>query len=355
MAEGEGGDAEDKTEAATPRRLERAREDGQVALSREAVAFATLLLGMAGAAFAMPEAGTAMLRALRGVLSRAHELTPRDAWGLFWPAVLALLPAAVAATAGAVAATLLQTGGLFSAKGLMPQLSRLSPLSGLKRILGPQGAAEMLRSLVKVAAVGIALRHGAGDPASLRDLLLMPAGALLEAAARRGADMVSAALAALAALAILDLFWVRFSHNRKLRMSREDLKQESRDTEGDPHVKGRQRQLRQQASKRRMMQAVPKAAVVITNPTHFAVALAYEEGSAAPRVVAKGADSMAARIRDVAREAGVPLVSNPPLARALFKVELDTEITPEHYAAVAEIIAFVWRRRGLPAGSSVQP
>ena len=351
----EEGDAEDKTEAPTPRRLEKAREDGQVPLSREAVGFATLLLGMAGAFFAMPEAGAATMRALRGLLSRAHELTPRDAWGLLGPALLALLPVAGAAAAGAVASTLLQTGGMFSTKGLAPQISRLSPLSGLKRILGPQGGAELLRSLLKVAVVGLALWHAAGDPAALRDLLLMPPGAVLEALGRRAGDMVTATLAALAGLAMLDLFWVRFSHLRKLRMSREDLKEESKDTDGDPHVKARQRQLRQQASKRRMMQAVPKAAVVITNPTHYAVALAYEEGSAAPRVVAKGADAVAARIRDAAREAGVPLVSNPPLARALFKLELDTEITPEHYAAVAEIIAFVWRRRALPAGSALQP
>ena len=224
----EGGDAEDKTEAPTPRRLEKAREDGQVPLSREAVGFATLMLGMAGASFAMPEAGTALLRALRGVLSRSHELGPRDTWGLFWPALSALLPVAGAAAAGAVASTLLQTGGMFSTKGLVPQFARLSPLTGFKRVVGVQGAAELLRSLVKVAVVGAALWKTAGDPASLRDLLLMPAGALLETAARRASDMVTATLAALAVLAMADVFWVRFSHTRKLRMSREDLKEERR-------------------------------------------------------------------------------------------------------------------------------
>ena len=351
----EEGDAEDKTEAPTPRRLQRAREDGQVPLSREAVGFAALLLGAAGAALALPQAGTALLLAMRGVLSRAHELTPGGVWGLFLPAVLALLPVAGAVAAGAIAATMLQTGGMFSAKGLMPQFSRVSPLAGLKRLFGTHGAAELVRSLVKIAVVGISLRRAAGDPGELRHLLQMPAGVLLEVTARRAGDMLFATLAALAGLSMLDLFWVRFSHLRKLRMSREDLKQESRESEGDPHVKGRQKQLRQQASKRRMMAAVPRAAVVITNPTHFACALAYEEGSGAPRLVAKGADDVAARIRDAARDAGVPLISNPPLARALFTLPLDTEIPAEHYAAVAEIIAFVWRRRSLPAGSTLQP
>ena len=342
----EGGESEDRTEAPTPRRLEKAREEGQVPLSREAVGLATLLLASLAAAMALPSAGREMLGALRGMLSRASELAPADAWGLAGPVLLALLPVAGAVTVGAVAATLLQTGGLFSARGLSPQLSRLSPLSGAKRLLGPQGAAELLRALVKLAAVGAALWHAVDHPASLRAVLLMPAGAMLEVVAGQAARMLGAVLAALAALAVLDLGWVRFRHWRQLRMSRQEMKEESKESEGDPHVKARQRQLRQQASRRRMMAAVPKAAVVVTNPTHYAVALAYQEGGQAPRVVAKGVDAMAARIREAAREAGVPLVANPPLARALYRMELETEIPPEHYAAVAEIIAFVWRRRG---------
>ncbi|MFT8246732.1 flagellar biosynthesis protein FlhB [Roseomonas sp. BN140053] len=345
MAEG-GGEAEDRTEAPTPRRLERAREEGQVPLSREAVGFAVLLLGATGAMLALPGAGLELMRALRGMLGRAHELTPREAWGLAGPALLALLPVAGAVIAGAVASTLLQTGGMFSSKGLVPQLSRLSPLTGLKRILGVQGAAELLRALLKLGVVAAALWYAVDDPALLRRALQMPAGALLESCARQAVRLVTAVLAALAAIALADLAWVRFSHLRKLRMSRHDLKEEHKESDGDPHVKARQKQLRQQASRRRMMAAVPKAAVVITNPTHFAVALAYESGASAPRIVAKGADAMAARIREAARDAGVPLVANPPLARALFRLELDTEIPPEHYAAVAEIIAFVWRRRG---------
>jgi flagellar biosynthesis protein FlhB len=140
---------------------------------------------------------------------------------------------------------------------------------------------------------------------------------------------------------------VRWRHLRQLRMSREDLREEMRESEGDPQVKARLRRIRESRARQRMMAAIPNAAVVITNPTHFAVALAYQQGeAAAPRLVAKGADEMAARIRAAAEEHGVPIVANPPLARALFRLEVETEIPPEHWQAVAEIISYVWRLQG---------
>ena len=164
------------------------------------------------------------------------------------------------------------------------------------------------------------------------------------------------ASAALAVVAGADVVWVRWQHLRQLRMSREDLRQETRESEGDPHVKGRLRRLRESRARRRMLAEVPKAAVVVTNPTHYAVALAYEQGqAAAPRIVAKGVDAMAARIREAAAEHGVPLVPNPPLARALWRLEVDTEIPAEHWQAVAEIIAYVWRLRGRVTGGQDRP
>ena len=147
-----------------------------------------------------------------------------------------------------------------------------------------------------------------------------------------------------AAIAALDLFWVRLRYAQQLRMSKEDVREEQRETEGDPKIKARIKQIRQQRARKRMLAAVPKATVVVTNPTHYAVALAYDRArNAAPRVVAKGVDSLAARIREVAQANRVPLVANPPLAQALYRVEVDTEIPAEHYQAVAEIIAYVWR------------
>jgi len=158
-----------------------------------------------------------------------------------------------------------------------------------------------------------------------------------------------AALVAFAGIAVLDLMWVRYRHASQLRMSKQELREEAKESEGDPTMKARRRQIRQAQGRRRMMSAVPRAAVVVTNPTHYAVALAYGGDSAAPKVVAKGADAMAARIREAAQQAGVPLVANPPLARALWRLDLEAEIPPEHYQAVAEIIAYVWRQRGAAA------
>jgi len=250
-----------------------------------------------------------------------------------------------AVAVAAVAATMGQTGGLVHTKALAPSFSRLNPLSGLRRLFGLKGVAEVLRGLVKMALVGVAVWRGL-DFDALQGALHRPAGGLL---GEFGAALLRLFLSAAGALALIagaDLAWVRWQHMRQLRMSREDLRQETRESEGDPHVKARQRQLRQSKARRRMLAAVPKAAVVVTNPTHYAVALAYEQGqSAPPRIVAKGVDAMAARIREAAAEHGVPIVPNPPLARALWRLEVDTEIPAEHWQAVAEIIAFVLRLR----------
>ena len=342
----EGSEAEDRTEAPSQRRLDRAREDGQVPLSREVVAASSLLLAALAAVLALPWAGQGLMLAMRGLLGRLHELGPLDGWGLALPAILALLPVAGAAAVGAIAATLLQTGFLLSGQGLRPKLSNLDPRKGLARLVGPQGLAELLRALVKIGAVALAVRSAAADAPPLRELLVAPAAALLSACSALATSLMMHALMAYAAIAAADLFWVRFQHLRRLRMSRQDMKEEAKESDGDPHIKARIRQLRQQRAKRRMMAAVPKATVVVTNPTHFAVALAYEDGQSAPRIVAKGADEVAARIRELARASGVPLMSNPPLARALFRLEIEPEIPPEPSAAVAEIIAYVLRRRG---------
>jgi flagellar biosynthetic protein FlhB len=350
MAEG-GGDAsegQDRTEAATPRRIEKAREDGQVALSKEAAGFGALAGGVLGMMIGLPPMGAEMLRGLRAVLERSHEIAPMaGALELGRLGILAVLPVAALAAAGALAATFAQTRLLVSAKPLKPQVSRMSPLAALKRLFGPEGAIEFLRTLLKLGLVGAALWWVLADPAALRALLHLPAGALLREGGRTALDLALAALVAFAFIAGLDLLWVRWRHLERLRMNRQELREEMRDSEGDPHVRARQRQIRERRARGRMMAAVPKAAVVVTNPTHYAVALAYDQGSsAAPRVVAKGADAVAARIRAVAEEAGVPIVSSPPLARALFLLDLEAEIAPEHYQAVAEIIAYVWRLGG---------
>lgn len=349
---------EDRTEAATPRRLQRAREEGQVPISRELASLA----GLAGACLALLLLGSSiaggLARALREFVANAAAVDLDQGIGLVMrlAAVTALRGAAPVAFGALLLATMtvaLQTGLLLHPGTLRPDPQRISPRTGLRRLFGADGLVEALKSCAKIAVMAaIAWFVLAGD---LRALLAAPfadASTLAERCARPVAHVLLAVLAAQAAIALADLLWVRMRHARGLRMSRQDIRDEQKETEGDPKVKQRFRQLRFQRARRRMLAAVPKATVVITNPTHYAVALAYDRAkAAAPRVVAKGVDSMAARIREVAEAHKVPLVSNPPLARALYRVELDTEIPAEHYKAVAEIIAYVWRLGRQAAGA----
>lgn len=352
MAEGAPSDSGDRTEAATPRRLERAREEGQVPLSREAVGFATLLATTLAAALALPPLALDLMLTMRGLLADADPagIAPA-ALALLRSAGLLLLPVLATAAMAAVLATLAQTGGHVRGAALAPDLARLNPLAALKRILGPDGLVDLLRSLVKLVVVGSALWQAVELP-ELQAALHLPPGALLQQVGQSALRLLLATLAAFAVIALLDVLWVRFQHQKRLRMSRQDLREEHRESEGDPQVKGRLRRLRETRARRRMLAAVPKAAVVVTNPTHYAVALSYDRGqAAAPRLVAKGMDSMAARIRAVAEQHGVPIVANPPLARALFRLEPDTEVPAEHWQAVAQIIAYVWRLQGRAGGN----
>jgi flagellar biosynthetic protein FlhB len=345
--QGDAPDPADRSEAATPRRIEQAREKGQVALSREASGFAALLAGSLAGFVALPPLGLELMRAMRGLLERGHQFAMAEAaWSLFRLGFLLLLPVAAAAALGALGATLLQTRGLVASAPLAPKLEKISPWAGLKRLFGAEGLIEFLRSLAKLGLVGGALWFAAGDPMAWQAALHGPPGAMLHAAFAAALRLMLAALLAFAAIAVLDLLWVRLRHARNLRMTRQELREEQKESEGDPILRARRRQLRESRARLRMMAAVPKAAVVITNPTHYAVALSYEGGDAAPKVVAKGVDEVAARIRAAAEAAGVPLVANPPLARALHRLDLGAEIPAEHYQAVAGIIAFVWRRRG---------
>jgi flagellar biosynthesis protein FlhB len=344
----EGADAEDRTEAPTQKRIERARDEGQVPLSRDAVGLATLFCATVVGMLALPAMSAEWLRAFRVVLYEAPSASggiAAHSLAVLRVGLVTVLPILLAVAVAAVAATLGQTGGLVHGKALAPSLSRIDPLSGFKRLFGLKGVAEVLRGLAKMAFVGAVVWHVL-DFGALQAALHRPAGGLLEDLGAAFLRLLLAASAALAVLAGADTAWVRWQHTRRLRMSREDLRQETRESEGDPHVEARQRRLRESRAQRRMLSAVPKAAVVVTNPTHYAVALAYEQGQAAPpRIVAKGVDAMAARIREAAAEHGVPIVPSPPLARALWRLEVDTEVPAEHWQAVAEIIAFVLRLR----------
>ncbi len=336
--------SEDRSEAATPRRLQKARDEGNVAISREAVLLASL--GAGGLAL-MAQAAHAPA-AVAWFASSLHDLgaDPTTRLRQAVPAAIAVvLPVAAAAALAASGATMLQTGFLLRLAAIQPDLARLSPLRGLGRLFGLETAAQAVRAVLKLAILAFLLwfallRLAPGLAAAIRfsPAALWPV--LLATLQRLALPLLAAQIA----IAIADLAWVRYRHNSKLRMSRQQVRDEHRETEGNPEIKQRLRQLARRRARRRMMAAVPNATLVITNPEHYAVALAYQRGSSgAPRLVAKGADNMAARIRETARAARVPLVANPPLARALYRLELDTEIPPEHFRAVAEIVAYIWR------------
>ncbi len=261
--------------------------------------------------------------------------------------LLAIVPLLGAAVFAGSAAVLLQTNFLLSLNALQPKLSRVSPVAGLKRLFGLSGIVEIAKSLSKLGLLAvttwIAIRN---DYVHVMRLPWQDPHNLLPAIARPVVHLFIAGLCTQGIVAAADLAWVRFRHARDLRMTKQNVRDELKDTEGNPHIKARIRRIRMIRARRRMMAQVPTATVVITNPTHYAIALAYDRtNNPAPRIVAKGSDSVAGRIREVAQAAGVPIVANPLLARALYRLDLDTEIPAEYYKAVAEIIAYVWRLR----------
>jgi flagellar biosynthesis protein FlhB len=344
----------ERTEAATPRRLQRAREEGQVPISREFVTLAGMAAVTLALLWAAPGTERDLALSLSTFLAKAHEFDVTDGSvlrlaGLIW--LRGSAPFVLAAMLAGVAAVLVQTRFLLNSRALRLDFTRISPGAGVKRLFSADSLIEAIKSVAKVTVLGfVAWRVLRGDLPGLIMTLFGEPAQLLAHAAGPALHVMYVVLAAQTGIAALDVFWVILRHSRQLRMSRHDIQEEQKETEGDPRVKGRIRQIRMFRARKRMLAAVPKATVVITNPTHYAVALSYDRAKhAAPRVVAKGVDSLAARIREVATANRVPLVANPPLAHALYRVELDADIPAEHYQAVAEIIAYVWRLGRVPA------
>jgi flagellar biosynthetic protein FlhB len=248
-----------------------------------------------------------------------------------------------------VAGHVLQSKPTFNIEKLAPDLSKLSFLSGFSRIFGLEGWITLLKGLIKLAIVGMAIWTQLWpERGMLEGILTQSPQAVMADMTHLLFKVLIAALSALVVIAGLDYFIQYTRFMRRNRMSRHEIKEEFRQNEGDPIIKAKVRQIRQERARKRMMAAVPEATVVITNPTHFAVALKYESGkTAAPICVAKGVDALALRIRAVAEENEVPVIENPPLARALYAtVELDEAIPAEHYKAVAQVIGYVMRLNG---------
>lgn len=353
MAEGE--DDSEKTEDPSQKRLDDAREKGQVPSSREVnhwimfLAAAVFLLGLA------PGMAADIARVLALFFEQPHafDLSAGALPGLIATALaeigLAVAPVAALFIVAAFAAGIVQNGFLFSAESITPSLNKISPLAGVKRLFSLKSFAEFAKGILKLAIVGaIAAAVVMPELTAIETISGVSAGQLASRISDLAAKLLLAVLAVMTAIAAADFLYQRWEHQKKLRMSRQDLKEEYKQTEGDPIVKQRLRQIRAERARKRMIAEVPKADVVITNPTHFAVAMKYDQLTmGAPTVIAKGVDKAALRIREVANENDVPIVENPPLARALYaSVGLEEEIPEEHYRAVAEVINYVWKLKG---------
>ncbi len=341
-------DREGRTQAATDKRRQQAREQGQAPLSREAVLVSGLAAATLSLMLTVPPASRSLALRLQALLENLDMPLAAALREAGMAILLALLPLAGAVLLASCLAVLLQTGWLIHTGALLPDLGRVDPRRGLRRLLGPDNLIEALKSLAKIGVLSWAAWRAVSDSlASSAASIGWDVGSLADQMVRHMLHLFLTVLGCQCAIALFDFGWVRFRFAQRLRMSPEEIKQEQKETDGDPRIKARIRQIRMARARRRMMAAVAKSAVVITNPTHYAVALAYERGvQAAPRVVAKGMDDLAARIREAAEQHGVPLVANPPLARALHQLPLDAEVPPEHFKAVAEVIAYVWRLRG---------
>ena len=252
----------------------------------------------------------------------------------------------------AIAGNMIQHRLVWSAESLKPKFNKISPGAGLQRIFGKQAVANFAKGLFKLAALGAVMMAVLWPERSrLESFMMFDPSAILGVTTNLTVQLMGAVVAMLAAVAIADYFFQYRQWYQRQKMSLQEIKDEFKQSEGDPHIKGKIRQLRQQRMKKRMMAAVPNASVIITNPTHYSVALAYDRDMQAPVCVAKGVDIIAFKIREIAKDHDIPIVENVPLARALYAtVEIDQEIPMEHYHAVAEVIGYVMRmKRGFSA------
>ncbi|WP_305823565.1 flagellar biosynthesis protein FlhB [Massilia brevitalea] len=354
----EDSDAE-KTEDASPRKLEKAREEGDIPRSREVATFAVLMTAGAG----LWITGGSLVGRLESALASGLTL---DREQVYNPAVLleritndvggvllACLPLAFAIMLVALAAPMLVGGFNFSSKAFMPNFMKLNPISGIGNMVSTNSLIELLKAIAKTLVVGavawIVIRSETDAVLGLAvEPLGTSSGHLGDLLARTFLYIVGA----LGVIALIDGPYQIWHYNNKHKMTRQEMIQESKESDGNPQIKGKIRQMQRQMARNRMMQNVPTADVVVTNPTHYAVALKYTDGQAgAPRVVAKGVDEVAARIRELARENKVALLEAPALARALYKhTEIDDEIPETLYSAVAEVLAYVFQVRNYKAG-----
>jgi flagellar biosynthetic protein FlhB len=342
-------DSSDKTQDPTQKRLDDAHERGDVVKSQEINTWFIIAGGTLVLSNFSGSVGNGIMMPLRNLIANSWMIHADGAsllglaQSLGYVVMAALGVPFLMLALAAIAANMVQHQLVWSAESLKPKFSKVSPAAGAKRLFGKQAAANFAKGLFKLIALGAVMtailwpeRH------RLEALVRIDPAAVLGATTSMVVHLMGAVVAMLAVVAIADYLFQYRQWLERQKMSLQEIKEEYKQSEGDPHIKGKLRQLRQARMKKRMMAAVPKASVIITNPTHYAVALSYERGMSAPICVAKGIDSIALKIREIAGQHDIPIVENVPLARALYAtVEIDDEIPVEHYHAVAEIIGYV--------------
>jgi flagellar biosynthesis protein FlhB len=342
----------ERTETATGKRREEAREKGNVPKSQEVSSAVVLISGMT---LLIGSSGFMAHRLCDNagyLLGQAHILGPINVFaarellsGSFWPVAIALAPLLIGVMIASVGGNIAQFGFHFSPKAMEFQMDRLNPVSGMQRFFKPQAAFDVVKNLVKIGLVTLLAWKTIGG---LMDLIVGSSLLALPAIVATGkaafVKLVAKLLIFCIVLALADWFWQKWRYEENLKMSKYEIKQEHKDYEGDPQIKARIRGMQYESFRKRMLAAVPNADVVVTNPTHFAVALKYEPGSPAPKVVAKGQDHLAGIIRKLARESRVPVIENKPLARSLYaQVEVGHYVPESLFQAVAEVLAYVFR------------
>lgn len=356
MAENEQTDDAQKTEEPTPKKIEEARKKGNVALSREVNNWVMLFAGTLLIAVIAPFMFRDLAALMQSYLERSymlpgapggiHVILGEGMFEVFKILALPFLFLMIAAFAG----PFLQIGPLFAPEAVKFDLSKISPIKGFFRLFSMRSIMEFIKGIVKIALIGLVgtiILYPYFD--RFEHMIGLPMIVLLEEIQMLTVRVMIGVLVVLMVVAVIDLVYQRYEYNKKIRMSKQEIKDEYKQTEGDPMIKGRLRQLRQEKARQRMMQAVPSADVVITNPTHYSIALKYNPDTMeAPVCVAKGIDEIALRIREVAKAHDIILYENKLLARTLYDtIDIDESIRADQYKAVAEVISYVFKQKGL--------
>lgn len=351
----EDSDDSSKTEEPTQKKLDDARKKGQIFQSREINHFFMMLALTVFIMLLAPMLGRDMIETLGPFITEPDRMD-MDAAGftdlmrsVTIGTILALAMLFLASTAAALAPAVVQKKWIFAVESIKPKLSKISPLAGFKRLFGMKALVEFGKNLLKVTIVGyIAVYAVLPYKETLYVLPALPKAEMLAFSQQMASRMLISVLCMLFLLSIGDYLWQRFTFMKQMRMTKQEVKEEYKQQEGDPHIKGKLKAIRREKARQRMMANVPKADVIITNPTHYAVALRYDAANmSAPKLIAKGTDDVAGRIREVATKNKIPIVRNPPLARVLFDTtDIDDDIPIEHYQAVAKVIGYVYKLKG---------